>query len=80
MNDNQAERFVVAFEKIASTLEAWYKVEHPDPKIPREAVKSYVKTPTSELEEDLGKTGEETIEEWTSLGYRERHFLDKEKK
>jgi hypothetical protein len=91
MTEHQAERFVNAFEKIAAIAEAWYKAEHPEPKEPREAVRTYAKSPTSDLEKELGNTGEATIEEWTNLdgniglnyatdgsdaiGEREREFL-----
>jgi hypothetical protein len=88
MTEHQAERFVNAFEKIAVTLDAWYKSAYPPPSEPREAVKTYAKSPTSDLEKELGNTGEATIEEWTRLddalagaesldaiGEREREFL-----
>jgi predicted chitinase len=78
-------RIADAFESIARTLEAWYKSEHPEPKQPREAVRTYAKSPTSDLEKDLGNTGEATIEDWTTLdgqlepgsaiGERERDFI-----
>jgi hypothetical protein len=91
MTEQQAERFVNAFEKIAVTLDAWYKSAYPPPNEPREAVKTYAKSPTSDLEKDLGNTGEATIEEWTKLtdepddgdgaiGEREREFLATKKK
>jgi hypothetical protein len=86
MTKHQAERFVNAFEKIAAIAEAWYKASHPDPLAPREAKKSYAKSPISDLEKELGNTGEETVEEWTTLddgtdaiGEREREFIGKTK-
>lgn len=84
MTEQQAERFVNAFEKIAAIAEAWYKSAYPPPIEPREAVKTYAKSPTSDLEKDLGNTGEATIEDWTTLdnsldaiGERERSFLSR---
>jgi hypothetical protein len=84
MNENQSERIAAAFESIASTLNAWYKAEHPDPKVPRDATITRVKTAEDEQKEDLGSTGE-PLEEWTRLdsgpvGDYEREFLDKGKK
>ena len=85
MNENQAERIALAFESMAETLKAWYKAEHPDPKVPRDAVITKVKSPEDEQKEDLGSTGE-SLEEWTRLdggepiGDFERGFLAKGKK
>ena len=84
MNENQAERIAAAFESIAATLNAWYKAEHPDPKVPRDAKVTKLKTPEDEQRELLGDTGE-SLEQWTRLdsgpiGDFEREFVDKGKK
>lgn len=77
MNENQAERLVLAFEKMADTFQKWYVSDHPEKKGPSEPTISYVKGPEEQMLEDQGKTGEETTEEWTTLGPREREFLKK---
>lgn len=81
MNENQAERLVCAFESIAKYLEKWYNAEHPTiTKVAKEPTITFVKTSEEQLLEDQGQTGEETTEEWTSLGPIEREFLSNERK
>ncbi len=77
MNENQAERIAVAFEKMADVLQKWYAADHPEKKAPSEPTITYVKDETEQMLEDQGQTGEETIEDWTTLGPREREFLGK---
>lgn len=77
MNENQCERLVSAFEKMADVLQKWYAADHPEKKAPSEPTITSVKSKEDQLLEDQGQTGEETIEDWTTLGPRERAFLKK---
>lgn len=73
MNENQAERLVVAFESLADTLSKWYKSAYPE-REPKETVISRVKTDEDKLKEEQGDTGEESLDEWTQLGRHEARF------
>jgi hypothetical protein len=79
MNENQMERLVIAFETLARVSEAWYNKRYPEPKAVKEAEIHYVNDPEKQLLEDQGQTGEETTEEWMSLGRHERDFIEKQK-
>ncbi len=80
MTDEQSERLVRAFERLASAAEKLLAVQFPSRGEPRDAIVTTVKSEEDELRESLGDTGEETIEEWTSIGRREREFLEREGK
>ena len=83
MNENQAERLVVAFESIAVSLEKWYNASHP----PKAELKP-VKVTTVKTDEELHREAEESepIENWTRLGeedgigHYEREFIAKKAK
>ena len=84
-----AERFVVAIESIASSLEgidgSFKKAVNrifPEPKKPTEARITRVPTEEDLLEEDLGRSDTRPISQWASfgsddepIGEREREFL-----
>jgi hypothetical protein len=69
-----------AMVSIAKTMELDYQKKWPSKPVPREAEVTYVKTGEEELREDQGQTGEATVEDWTSLGPRERAFIAGESK
>ena len=84
-----AERFVVAIESIASSLEGFDASSKkavnrifPEPKKPTEARITRVPTEEDLLEEDLGRSDTRPISQWASfgsedepIGEREREFL-----
>lgn len=79
LNDNQAERLVIAFEKIAealtlrATLDAdRFTKEYPPRRDPSDITVSKPKTEEDYLREDQGQS-EESIEEW--IGQRERDII-----
>lgn len=77
MNDTTLESLADSFRRIADVMEKWYAADHPEKKAPSEPTITYVKDETEQMLEDQGQTGEETTEEWTTLGPREREFLKK---
>lgn len=76
------ERIASAFEVIADTLTAWYKleqhrfdIEHPPKHEPRDVQLSRVPDTIDKLKESQGAS-EETTEDWlTNVGPREREFI-----
>lgn len=80
------ERLALAFEAIAESLAAIATVleresalKYPYKKAPREPLITYIPTDEERLKQDQGQTGEATTAEWTTLGPRERAFVEKEK-
>lgn len=67
-----------AFVSIAKTMELWRNQAYPVRKEPRDAELTHLKTDEEILREEQGQTGERTITDWTSLGPRERAFIEKE--
>jgi hypothetical protein len=80
MNENQAERLVNAFEKIAealtrrATLDAdRFAIEHPPRREPKDVTITKPKDDEDRLREDQGST-DEPLDEWT--GRREKELID----
>jgi hypothetical protein len=87
MNENQAERIALAFErmanyaeKIAGVAEKWYNANYPERKPVEPAKVTFVKDSEDQLLEDQGATGEQSLEDWTDIGNREREFVERNKK
>lgn len=78
-NTQAWEAIAAALGGIAKTLELEYQRKYPAKKAPRDADVTYLKTEEEELREEQGQTGEKTVSEWTSIGPREKAFLDREK-
>jgi hypothetical protein len=83
MTPDLDERLVQAFEDIAGqlstiaqVLELRFQCDYPRPKPVRDADISHVPSPEEQLREDQGQTGEPTTEDWTSLGPREKAFIE----
>jgi hypothetical protein len=79
-NENQAERLVNAFEKIAealtrrATLDAdRFAIEHPPRREPKDVTITKPKDDEDRLREDQGST-DEPLDEWT--GRREKELID----
>ncbi len=79
------ERLARAFERIADTLDCWYKWEvqrynneHLAKSPPRDGIVTRIPSEIERLRESQGATGE-TDEDWGSLGNREREFLSRSK-
>ena len=69
-----------AMVSIAKTMELDYNKKYPPKKIGTEPTVTYVPTEEESLRQDQGDTGETTVEDWTSLGPRERAFIAGESK
>lgn len=83
-DERAMERIAQAFEVVANTLVAWYKLEqqrfereYPAHTIARESTFSRIPTAEEELKTAQGATGEKTIDEWMQLGPRERAVVEK---
>jgi hypothetical protein len=70
MNENQTERLVVAFEKLATVAQAFYDKLYPT-RERKDAIVTHIKTEEELLRESQGDTGE-PLEEW--LGPREKEL------
>lgn len=68
-----------ALQSIAKTLERDHQRKYPPRKEPTEPTITHIKTDEELLRESLGETGEETTEEWLTIGPRERAYLEREK-
>ena len=83
MTEEQEERLTLAFEQIAAnlgsiarTMEVRFQKDYPLKKPVRDADITYIPTEEERLREEQGQTGERTTEDWTSLGPRERKFVE----
>lgn len=94
MNEDQSERLVQSFEKIADALGDLRVIQHrryirdyPEQRKPREAVITRIKTDEDLAKERQGAT-DEPIGKWLSTGFeeeafvgvREREFLEEQKR
>jgi len=77
-------RLVDAFEAIADALTAYVKLEQsrfdkdfPQRPGPRDAVVTHIKTEEEKIRERLSGDESESIEQWTSLGPREREVVER---
>ena len=85
MTPEQEERLVTAIEGISTALtriagveERISKRKYPERKTPDPATITRVKTEEDLAREDLGDTGEESLEDWldiNDIGPREREFI-----
>jgi hypothetical protein len=73
------ELLVGAMQSIAKTMELDYNRKYPPKKEPRDVEITYVKTEEEQLREDQGDTGEQTLQDWTSIGPRERQIIERER-
>ena len=85
MTPEQEERLTLAFQsisislsRIAIVMERESAIKYPAKKAPAEPTITYIPTDEERLKEEQGQTGEATTAEWTSLGPRERAFVEKE--
>jgi hypothetical protein len=78
MNENQFERLVLAFERIAAVSEKWYNATHPEREL-KEVKITRVKTDEDRLKEEQGDTGEESLQDWTDIGRHEADFIATQK-
>ncbi len=70
-------QLVLAFKQIGGSLgrlaivaEKWYDKTYPE-KVPREATVTHIKSDADKLRESLGISGDESLEQWTTLGETE---------
>ncbi len=59
-----------SLDRLAIVAERWYDKTYPE-KVPREATVTHVKSDADKLRESLGISGDESIEQWTTLGVEE---------
>ena len=81
------ERFLAVLTDIAKSLSRMadvYVSQHQQKVSDRPQVRdidlNYVKSEEEQRRENLGSTGEETTIDWTSIGRRERKFLEDEQR
>lgn len=80
------ERIATAFETIADTLDAMYKLqqerfdrEYPT-RFPKDAVVTRLPTEEEKLARAQGATGESSLDEWMQIGPREREIIEESRK
>ena len=85
MDDAIQERIAAALESLADSFAEYCKLysarldhEFPAKRSPRESTVTRLETEEDRLRKSLGDTGE-SLDEWTTLGPREREVVNREK-
>jgi hypothetical protein len=71
-------QMAMAIHSIARTMEIDLQKRYPEKTAPRDVTISYIPTAEERLREEQGQTGEPTLTDWTSIGWREQNVIRRE--